>query len=64
MIAGSPSMKSKPSSAPDVARAELAHERAEQGLAKLGDADAERFAEFEQGLERARNRIAVSGRRS
>jgi F-type H+-transporting ATPase subunit epsilon len=48
----------------DVARAELARERAEQGLAKLGDADAERFAEFEAALERARNRLAVSQRRS
>jgi F-type H+-transporting ATPase subunit epsilon len=48
----------------DVARAELARERAEQGLAQLTDAEAERFREFEQALERARNRIAVGRRRS
>jgi F-type H+-transporting ATPase subunit epsilon len=47
----------------DLARAELARDRAQQGLAALGeDAQAERFAEFEQALERARNRIAVARR--
>jgi F-type H+-transporting ATPase subunit epsilon len=45
----------------DVARAELAHERAEQGLAALGvDEDAERFSEYESALARARTRIAVA----
>ncbi len=47
----------------DVARAELARERAEQGLARLGDAEAERRREFEQALERARTRLAVAGKR-
>ena len=48
----------------DNARAELARQRAEQGLAALDrDAEAARFAEFEVALERARNRIAVSQRR-
>ena len=48
----------------DTARAELARQRAEQGLAALDrDAEAARFAEFEVALERARNRIAVSQRR-
>jgi len=48
----------------DTARAELARQRAEQGLAALErDAEAARFAEFEAALERARNRIAVSQRR-
>ncbi len=47
----------------DVARAELARERAEQRLAALDrDAQAERFAEFEAGLARARNRLAVHRR--
>jgi F-type H+-transporting ATPase subunit epsilon len=45
----------------DVARAELARQRAEQGLAALErDAEAAREAEFEAALARARNRIAVS----
>ena len=43
----------------DLARAELARDRAEQDLAAL-DEDAERYREFEQALERARNRIAVA----
>jgi F-type H+-transporting ATPase subunit epsilon len=48
----------------DVARAELARGRAEQGLAALDrDADAARVAEFEAALERARNRLAVQQRR-
>jgi F-type H+-transporting ATPase subunit epsilon len=47
----------------DLARAELARERAEQGLASLGDAEAERRREFEEALERARTRIAVAGKR-
>jgi F-type H+-transporting ATPase subunit epsilon len=47
----------------DVARAELARDRAEQGLAALGeDAEAKRIEEFEAALERARNRIAVAHR--
>jgi len=47
----------------DVARAELAHSRAEAGLAKLGeDAKAKRIHEFEAALARARNRIAVAKR--
>ena len=45
----------------DTARAELARQRAEQGLAALErDAEAAREAEFEAALARARNRIAVS----
>ena len=45
----------------DVARAELARERASQGLAQLDrDADHERFEAFEAALERAENRLAVS----
>jgi hypothetical protein len=45
----------------DVARAELARERASQGLAHLDrDEDRERFEEFEAALERAENRLAVS----
>ena len=47
----------------DVARAEHARDRAEQGLAALGeDAEATRIEEFEAALERARNRIAVARR--
>ena len=47
----------------DVARAELARERARQGLAQLDhDADRERLEEFEAALERAENRLAVSSR--
>jgi len=47
----------------DVARAELARDRAAQGLAALGeDADARRVAEYEAALERARNRLAVAQR--
>jgi F-type H+-transporting ATPase subunit epsilon len=45
----------------DVARAEHARQRAEQGLTALErDAEAAREAEFEAALARARNRIAVS----
>ena len=47
----------------DVARAELARERASQGLAQLDrDEDRERFEAFEAALERAENRLAVSTR--
>ena len=45
----------------DVARAEFARERAEQGLAALDDAaDEKRVREYEAALERARNRLAVA----
>jgi F0F1-type ATP synthase epsilon subunit len=48
----------------DLARAELARERAEQGLAALGgDADEKRIREYEAALDRARNRIAVAQKR-
>jgi F-type H+-transporting ATPase subunit epsilon len=48
----------------DVARAEHARERAEKGLAALGDdADEKRIREYEAALERARNRIAVAQKR-
>jgi F-type H+-transporting ATPase subunit epsilon len=47
----------------DVARAELAHDRAEQGLAELGDSNEKRMDQYEAALERARNRLAVSRRR-
>ena len=44
----------------DLARAEFARDRAEQGLAALGeDADEKRIGEYQAALERARNRIAV-----
>ena len=47
----------------DVARAELARDRAEQGLAELGaDADEKRRRDFEAALERARNRLKVAQR--
>jgi F-type H+-transporting ATPase subunit epsilon len=47
----------------DVARAELARDRAEKGLAALGDdADEKRIQDFKAALERARNRIAVAQR--
>jgi len=46
----------------DVARAELAHDRAEQGLAELGDSNERRLEQYEAALERARNRLAVSRR--
>ncbi len=47
----------------DVARAELARERAEAGLARLGaDEGAERLAAYEAALARARNRLTVSRR--
>lgn len=46
----------------DLARAELARSRAEQGLARLDrDEDAERYEEFEAALRRAQNRITVGG---
>lgn len=48
----------------DTARAELARQRAERGLAALDrDAEAARVAEYEAALERARNRLAVSQRK-
>jgi len=47
----------------DVARAELARDRAEQRLAALGvDAAVERRREYEAALERARNRLKVAER--
>ena len=47
----------------DVARAELARDRAEQDLTAMGeDADARRIREYEAALERARNRLAVAQR--
>jgi F-type H+-transporting ATPase subunit epsilon len=47
----------------DVARAELARRRAEEGLAALGeDAQAKLFEEFEAALERAHNRLEVAKR--
>lgn len=48
----------------DRARAELDRERAEQGLANLGDSGAERRAHFEAALEHARNRLQVSERKA
>jgi F-type H+-transporting ATPase subunit epsilon len=45
----------------DAARAELAVERAEQGLRELGvDEDAARIAQYEAALERATTRLSVS----
>ncbi|MEM7409926.1 MAG: ATP synthase F1 subunit epsilon [Myxococcota bacterium] len=48
----------------DTARAELALQRAEQGLSELGSApdDEARLADFEAAVARARNRLAVSQR--
>jgi F-type H+-transporting ATPase subunit epsilon len=47
----------------DMARAQLAHDRAEQGLKELGaDVDEKRRLEFEAALERARNRLEVAKR--
>ena len=46
----------------DVARAELARDRAEQGLAELGDSNEKRLEHYEAAIERARNRLAVSQR--
>jgi F-type H+-transporting ATPase subunit epsilon len=47
----------------DVARAEHARERAEQGLAQLGvDEDELRYRDYEAALKRAQTRIAVSQR--
>jgi len=44
----------------DLARAELARDRAEQGLAALAeDADERRIREYQAALERAHTRIAV-----
>ena len=45
----------------DVARAELARDRAREGLAKLdADEQRDRYAQFEAALERANNRIAAT----
>jgi F-type H+-transporting ATPase subunit epsilon len=47
----------------DVARAEHAKQRAEQGLAKLDatvESDRDRYRDFEAALERARTRLAVA----
>lgn len=46
----------------DVARAELARDRAEQGLRSLEDPDAARYRQYEAALERARNRLRVRER--
>jgi F-type H+-transporting ATPase subunit epsilon len=47
----------------DLARAQLDHDRAEQGLSALGeDETARRIAEYEEALELARNRLAVAQR--
>ena len=48
----------------DVARAELARERSEQGLAELGDERDLRYREFEAALARARNRLTIGNRAS
>ncbi len=48
----------------DAAQAQLAVQRAEEGLAALDrDAEAARVAEFETALARARNRLSVSQRK-
>jgi F-type H+-transporting ATPase subunit epsilon len=47
----------------DVARAEMARDRAREGLERLGvDEDRERYEQFEQALQRAENRLEVSRR--
>lgn len=47
----------------DVARAERARARAEEGLAALPpDAERERYEHFEEALERAKNRLEVGQR--
>ncbi len=46
----------------DVARAELARDRAEQGLAEPGDSNEGRLGQYQAAIERARNRLAVSQR--
>jgi len=46
----------------DVARAELARDRAEQGLAELGDTNEKRLEQYQAAIQRARNRLAVSRR--
>ena len=47
----------------DTARAELARERAAQGLEELErDDGVERLAEFEAALERAKNRLEIANR--
>ncbi len=46
----------------DVARAELARDRAEQGLAELGDIHEKHLEPYQAAIERARNRLAVRGR--
>ena len=49
----------------DTARAQLARDRAEQGLAQLDrDEDAERYQLYEAALARAINRLSVSQKRS
>ncbi len=49
----------------DLARAEMARDRAREGLAKLDrDAKKERFAAYEAALLRAENRLIVARRRS
>ena len=48
----------------DVARAEMARERSEQGLAELGDEQDLRYREFDTALARARNRLTVGNRAS
>ncbi len=46
----------------DVARAERARDRAEQGLAEPGDHNEKRLEQYQAAIERARNRLAVSQR--
>ena len=46
----------------DVARAELARDRAEQGLAEQGDIHEKRLEQYAAAIERARNRLAVRRR--
>lgn len=49
----------------DVARAELARDRAREGMAAVAaDAERERYAAFEAALVRAENRLSVAGRGS
>ena len=48
----------------DHTRAETAHAQAEESLGQIAaEDDAERYAEYEASLERAKNRLAVSGKR-
>ena len=46
----------------DVARADLARERAEQGLAQLGDPEEQRYREYDATLQRSRSRIRVGAK--